>query len=132
MLIIVSSVLIGLDWPGWHRDFWLKQAISYADIVCGSAFMLECLLKVVTLGFVYSRDPRFKAYLSSGWNRLDFFVVCITIVSLGTASLREVAAIRALRAFRAVFRRVFYVPGNHDMCAAPTTLRPAAPAGCVH
>ena len=55
-----------------------------------------------------------------------------TLVVAGDVADTFVAIKLALRAFRAVFRRVFYVPGNHDMCAAPTTLRPAAPAGCVH
>jgi len=111
-LIIFSSVLLGVDWPGWHEDYWLKRTIAGIDVALTAIFIFEALLKSIAFGFLNLKvrsTPSFPyvsvrstcpAYLASGWNRLDFAVVLISIVSLATAGVKEVAAFRALRALR--------------------------------
>jgi hypothetical protein len=95
-------MLLGVDWPGWHKDFWLKTTIAKIDLAFTAVFVGEMALKVVAFGFIYSRDPRQPAYLRSNWNKLDFLSVVVSIVTIATNGNKKVAAFRALRAFRAI------------------------------
>jgi len=105
VLICISSVMLGLDWPGYNSDHPLKEVISILDIVFTILFTVEMCLKIVVLGFVYSRDKERPAYLRDPWNILDCLVVVFSIISLFSKiypALAEVKALRAVRALRAL------------------------------
>ena len=63
-------------------------------------FAIEFMLKVITFGFIFNGP---KSYLRNGWNVLDFFIVVVSITSLGmggSGSLNNVKALRTLRVLR--------------------------------
>jgi hypothetical protein len=45
-------------------------------MVLSIIFALECILKIVGMGFVIHEN----SYLRDSWNRLDFFVVAVSIL----------------------------------------------------
>ncbi len=63
------------------------------DIFLSSVFALECLAKVIALGFVSCGST---SYIRSAWNVLDFFVVLISIFSLSITSV-NISFIKILR-----------------------------------
>ena len=69
------------------------------DIVMTILFTLEMILKMLAYGIVTTR----AAYLTKGWNILDFLIVGVSILSLvanGNAALKSLRALRTLRALR--------------------------------
>lgn len=79
--------------------------IQIIDLVCTLIFVIEMIIKHKELGF--------KAYWSSGWNRLDGILVLISIPSLiaffvptGSMDLSFLLILRLLRSFR--FLRVLH------------------------
>ena len=89
------------------QEFWL----SSIDTMLTSVFLMEFLMKTVALGFVMHRG----SYLQDSWNRLDFLVVCVSIVALVAEfglvggdvgdtlnSAQSLHALRGLRPLRAV------------------------------
>eukprot|EP00965_Chrysotila_dentata_P154537 5106230-Pleurochrysis_carterae.AAC.1 len=132
VLILISSLLLGIDWPGWDSDATIKQVLGGFDILFTVLFTIEMMLKIIVYGFIYSKDKRHPAYLRVGWNVLDFVVVLISIFSLisrevdslnklPTASLRAVRALRALRPLRLIARM-------ENMRVVVSTLLGAIPA----
>ena len=66
-------------------------------------FIVECVIKIVAMGFVWDK----KSYLREGWNCLDFFIVCISIIGMlpiggGNDSLKALRTFRILRPLRSV------------------------------
>ncbi len=59
-------------------------------------FTMKMVIKIVALGLVVHKD----AYLRSGWNRIDGFIVIVSIMNLFLSGLGFIKGIRALRALR--------------------------------
>jgi hypothetical protein len=53
----------------------------YIDYFITAIFTVECILKVISYGFVRNGED---SYLRSGWNILDFLIVVVSLVSLAT------------------------------------------------
>jgi len=68
--IILSSIKLALDSYG--------VGYSYIDQVITYIFILECVLKVVALGFFLEE----ATYLRDSWNQLDFIIVSFSIVEI--------------------------------------------------
>jgi hypothetical protein len=75
--------------------------------------MIELSIKVIAQGLVRNNLGEVKPYLSSGWNRVDAFVVSISVLDLilmlagsgtGFAALKALRALRALRPLRVIKR----------------------------
>merc|ERR1712185_388303 len=86
VLILISSVLLTLSSPLAKKS----DLMLWADLTLTVLFNVEMLLKVVALGFVSMEQPPSgndgapagaPAYLRSGWNQLDFFIVIVSDVS---------------------------------------------------
>jgi hypothetical protein len=114
VLIGVSSVFLAIDEP------WLTECkydsdcpyaamsgmLFFADRILTVIFSLELIIKVIALGFVMHKH----SYLRNGWNFLDFFIVCISILSVclpesdptSTADSGDSGVIKALRSLRAL------------------------------
>ena len=95
-----SSVLSGKSWPPLGRD-----ALSSIGLFFTVCFIIECLVKVIALGFI--RGP--KSYLQQTSNWLDCFVVVISLVDFAGDSadlgfLSSLRLMRILRVLRAVTR----------------------------
>jgi hypothetical protein len=70
-------------------------------------------LKIVARGFIVGED----SYLRNSWNRLDFFIVCISILDmiLSGINLSIIKLLRTLRPLRIITR-------NEDMKVMVTSL----------
>lgn len=102
-LIAISSVLLAIDEPYLKTDCdWVNSSfvdtLKVLDLIIVILFVLECVCKVVALGFVLGKD----SYLRNGWNCLDFFLVLLSIVMLASEGNESLAALRSLRALRAL------------------------------
>jgi hypothetical protein len=95
-IIVISSVILAIDNPLNDPEGDLSVALSYIDLTITIIFALEFLIKVVVFGFV-ANGP--MSYLRNGWNILDFFIVAISLISLGMSS-NKLAKLKALRTFR--------------------------------
>jgi len=130
VLILVSSCLLGMDWPGWNDDLTVKKVLAACDYIFTALFTIECILKIITYGFLHSHDKRFPAYLRVGWNVLDFTVVLISWFSIiaKVANLDlELDFLRAIRAARA-FRPLRLIARMETMRVVVSTLLGAIPA----
>ena len=97
--ILGSCVGIVRERPNIPRE---EQALlETADFVFSAIFILEAILKIVSLGFVI--------YLRNPWNKVDFFIVCSSVANMiftfgvkaeGAGDLMQLTKI--LRIFRAV------------------------------
>ena len=68
VLILVSSLLLAVEWPGWWTSSPQMVVLMVFDRIFTVLFTLEMLLKIVVLGFVRSKTPQYPAYLRSVWN----------------------------------------------------------------
>ena len=69
------------------------DVINVSDIVITTAFLIEMVLRCVALGFAFGAH----AYLRSGWNRLDFAIILVSVLSLGMGGSKSLASLRSLR-----------------------------------
>eukprot|EP01028_Stygiella_incarcerata_P002857 TRINITY_DN1544_c0_g1_i1.p1 TRINITY_DN1544_c0_g1~~TRINITY_DN1544_c0_g1_i1.p1 ORF type:complete len:1709 (-),score=377.65 TRINITY_DN1544_c0_g1_i1:1118-6244(-) len=101
-LILISCIALTLENPRNDPDSDLSKTLYIVDIVLTICFAIEALMKIMALGFVFHET----AYLRSGWNRLDFIIVCTSIFGLlfGVNELSIVKALRCLRPLRFVSR----------------------------
>jgi len=104
VLIIISSLCLALDWPGYDAHLPFAEALAVLDKTFTVLFTIECILKVVAMGLIHSKNKKYPAYLRSGWNVLDFVVVLISLVSLAGAGLTLLKTLRALRPLRLISR----------------------------
>lgn len=95
-LILISSILLCLDEPRLNPNSNLAIFLYYADIVITILFTIEMVIKIIALGLI-GHD---NAYLRSGWNRMDGFIVIISIMNLFMSGLKFIKGVRALRALR--------------------------------
>ena len=128
-LIFTSSIMLVVDTPILDPKSLKVQIIGYIDKFHSIIFFIECMIKIIGLGFfsntlradenerarkaneklkpVGDEDP-LSPYTSDNWNLLDFFVVMISLFDMymtnftsgGSEGLNSLKALRALRALR--------------------------------
>jgi len=79
--IIINSVLLGIrDYEnrisGPEYCSSINPYLDFAGYVLTILFMVECVLKIITMGFIIHKT----SYLHDYWNWLDFAIVCVSIV----------------------------------------------------
>ena len=103
VLILISICLIASENPsGEGSDVKLKVYLIL-DFTFTTLFTLEMLLKMVAQG-VYKTQ---RSYMHSSWNRLDFLIVVVSLLSISVNSLnfdylKVLRVMRALRPLRLV------------------------------
>jgi len=120
-LIFVSSVMLAIEQPFLENcgspvvngeTAWKFPNLAYPtsgecgfldvlkviDLIITILFLCECVIKVFSLGFVMHKN----AYLRNNWNKLDFFIVCISIVNMANVGGGKMAALKSLRSMRAL------------------------------
>ena len=98
-LIVVSGLILALDSPLLDPDSNAATILYVADIVVTLLFAVESVMKIIVMGFVANKG----AYLSNGWNVLDFGIVVtslLTIIGDVASSLKVLRTLRTLRALR--------------------------------
>ena len=100
ILIVLNCVSLALENPGIDEGSALNDALVITDALFTALFTIEMFIKMAALG-VWGTP---SAYLRNGWNRLDCFVVVVSIISLAFPSLSVARALRAMRPIRVVVR----------------------------
>merc|ERR1719506_1028033 len=102
-LIALSSVLLAIDEPylsydcAWYKST-TKNNIDLLDTIIVFLFLGECVCKVIALGFCFGKT----SYLRNPWNRLDFFLVVLSLILFFSEGNDSLVALRSLRALRAL------------------------------
>lgn len=120
VVIIISSILLGCDWPGYHKHETIVKVFAYCDLIFTIIFVTEMVLKIIVFGFMHAKKteyapgfPAHPAYIRSAWNCLDLAVVIISIISVignyvesldGLQFLVVIRTLRALRPLRLISR----------------------------
>eukprot|EP01061_Rhynchopus_euleeides_P018889 TRINITY_DN3112_c0_g1_i10.p1 TRINITY_DN3112_c0_g1~~TRINITY_DN3112_c0_g1_i10.p1 ORF type:complete len:1789 (+),score=650.62 TRINITY_DN3112_c0_g1_i10:673-5367(+) len=98
--ILVSTATLALESPLRPEDHPTERLLHQINFVMVWVFLLECVVKVVGMGFVLHPTSYLR---SEGWNVLDFCIVCVSLLSLiipGGNSLEFIKIMRTLRPLR--------------------------------
>ena len=120
--IIVSSICLALDSPRLDPESDLAHTLQTMDLFFTGLFFGEMMAKVITLGFLFTKD----AYLKSPWNQLDFCIVMISLTLLLAESIPQLQPLRVLRITR-VLRPLRLISRNAGMRLIITSLFKAMP-----
>ena len=96
LLIILSSICLALDVPRLESGSLLKEYLIVINYWFTGLFVLEMSLKIVAYGFAFTPT----AYIKSGWNILDFFIVMISILGLFADLIPAFGKLKSLRILR--------------------------------
>ena len=95
-LILLNSILLGI------KDYQDPENLTYRNKLVEAfepyfvwVFLFECITKVVAMGLILDK----RAYLSEGWNWLDFLVVVSSLLTK-IPGLENVNGARTFRLFR--------------------------------
>lgn len=80
--IIISSVQLALTNPLNDPNGDYQQTLYWIDLVTTIVFFIECLMKIITYGFVTNGEP---SYLKNPWNLLDLIISLISLSSITEA-----------------------------------------------
>ena len=83
-----------------------NAVIEDTEIMFTVIFTLECVVKVIAMGFLLDDS----SYLKDGWNVMDFLVVLVSLVSLIPGLGSNVSALRVIRVLRPL-RTLSMFPG---------------------
>ena len=104
-LIILNCVTLAMDEPGADGEGpqgTLGDVLTVMDSIFTWAFIVEFVLKILTLGLVLHPG----SYMRNSWNLLDGLIVITSIIELASASTgggdSSMSSLRALRALRAL------------------------------
>ena len=99
-LIALSSLKLATDtyMDGLPPESKVIVVSEICDSVFTWAFTLECLIKILALGFAMDDG----SYLRDSWNQLDFFIVITSLIDffLRNVDLPFIKVLRLLRALR--------------------------------
>ncbi|KAF0724297.1 hypothetical protein Ae201684_016962 [Aphanomyces euteiches] len=110
--VIFNTVILALTdytnaWAeGPNATIWINSFIDKCNSISFYIFLVEAFVKVVAMGFCFGEG----AYLSDGWNRLDFIIVVSGLLSIMNIKGIKVGFIRVLRVMRPL-RTLHSLPG---------------------
>ena len=99
LLIALSSVKLAMEsyMVDEPDDSTIKVISNELDYVFNHMFNLECVLKIVALGFAMDEG----SYLRDSWNKLDFFIVVTSNIDMLLAGT-DIPALKVLRMLRMI------------------------------
>ena len=96
--ILLNSLLLAFtDYQERIEEGYISERnelFSYFDNAFSIIFLIECISKLIAMGFVAHRN----SYLRDAWNWLDLFIVIISVI--GWLPFFDAGALKALRTFR--------------------------------
>ncbi|KAF0724290.1 hypothetical protein Ae201684P_003319 [Aphanomyces euteiches] len=110
--VIFNTVILALTdythaWEdGPNGTIWINGFIDKCNTISFYIFLIEALLKIIAMGFCFGKN----AYMSEGWNRLDFIIVTSGLLSIMNIKGVKVGFIRVLRVMRPL-RTLHSLPG---------------------
>ena len=106
VFIVTSSIMLSFESPHDDGENELTATLLVFDTVVAIVFFIEFIMKVVAKGFVDAEE----AYLRTGWECLDFFVVVVTVAGFFDAQFRPLRIMRAFRVIRPL-KDISWLPG---------------------
>ena len=95
-VIVLSSISLAVEGPpnaAYLQDYaGVRTALQILDVVFFLIFWVECVLKVVAMGF--------GGYISDGWNKLDFCVVMMSTVDKALQLCESCSSYSWVKVFR--------------------------------
>jgi hypothetical protein len=104
LVILGSSLTLAFEDIYLYQKKTMKDVLEICNIIFAVLFTLEMVLKIIGLGATQ--------YFTHFWTLLDFFIVCISLLTLlgkelgidNVAAFRSLRTLRALRPLRAISR----------------------------
>ena len=99
LLIGLSSVKLAMEsyFVDSAEDSMVLSVSEDMDTVFNHCFNLECVLKIIALGFAMDEG----SYLRDSWNKLDFFIVVTSNIDM-MLSNTDIPALKVLRMLRMI------------------------------
>jgi len=113
LMIIISTITLAIDEPHLAKDSAVKETLNVFDLIFTIIFAVEMVMKMIVYGFIFTPN----AYMSDGWNILDFFIVMTSIIALPANGLfgdnSSFSSLSVLRTFRSLrpLRMINRAPG---------------------
>jgi len=112
--ILLNSILIAMERPSIKDGSTERYFLNAAGWVFAGIYLVEFLVKVIAMNFWWGDEP----YISQGWNKLDGFLVAVSIIDLtltlaaveGGSMLRMLKIFRMFRTLRPL-RAISKLPG---------------------
>lgn len=114
---MLSSLHLAIESPLDDPDGTKFFIMKLIDIVFTSLFTLECIFKIIAVGFLFNGK---QSYLRNGWNILDLFIVILSIISLSLTNV-NLSYIRVLRMLR-ILRPLRMISRNRNLKLAVLAL----------
>ena len=89
-VIVLNTITMCMDYYGASEDYLF--ALDICNLVFVAIFTLEAVLKLIGLG------PKYYFYID--WNKFDFAVVVLSLVSLTGSDSFNLTALRIIRVAR--------------------------------
>jgi len=116
-MIALNSLYLSIDSP-MLKDPYQKDSLGILLTTISIIFLLECVLKVMVMGFYWGENT----YLKHNWNVLDFIIVSFSILTwiLESFSGFDISFVRGFRALRALrpLRMVSKNEGKLSICVS--------------
>lgn len=100
VIIFVGSILLAVDNPLNDPSSTQSIALGIMDNVFTAIFLVEMLLKVIDLGFIFNGP---QSYLRDPWNVLDLTILSFSGATLFSSS-KTLRSLRSFRTLRALVR----------------------------
>lgn len=81
-MIILSSATLPFDNPLNDPESEQVRNLNQINKVFTILFVIEASIKIVAKGLITNNLGEIKPYLSSGWNRVDAFIVLVSVLDL--------------------------------------------------
>lgn len=92
--IAISSIALAIDRPEIGNGSPERYVLKTLELVLNGVFLAEAVLKIGAAGFV--------KYIRVGWNKLDFFIVCTSVIAFALPQTWHVYAFRVVKYFQFV------------------------------
>jgi hypothetical protein len=69
----------------------IYKALFIVNIIINSIFIFECIVKVISLGFIIDKG----SYLRDNWSKLDFLIVIVSILDISLSG-KDVGALKVI------------------------------------
>ena len=105
VIILLNCIVIGLFNPNVNPNSKMFDVIRYLNIIFNSIFIIEALIKIISLGFLFNKG----AYLRDILNIIDFFCIIIGIIDFFRDDerfcyLRAFISLRLILLIRVIFK----------------------------
>jgi len=77
-VILFNCITLAMERPSIQAQSLERRFLTTSNLLFTFIFTVEMVIKVIAFGLIIGSD----AYLKNGWNRIDFFLVVMSIVDI--------------------------------------------------